>query len=155
MRVSVLFLLTLFAGITPAPAQQDDEQAMLAILSEGPLNIGRDTRAWADNFHPDWNLWFVGNEQPRQRAPHMQAVFDYVERGAVVEAYQLNLVSLEIFGDQALARYHAREQVRDPQNGLRLIDYAAVTFLVREDGRWLIRASSLTFPAGFEPTATE
>ena len=155
MRASVLFLLTMLAGMSPALAQHDDEQAILAILSEGPLNIGRDTQAWADNFHPDWNIWFAGNEEARQREPHMQAVFDYVERGAVVEAYQLDLVSLEILGDQALARYHSREEVRDPQNGLRVIDYAAVTLLVREEGRWLIRASSLTFPAGFEPPAND
>lgn len=155
MRTLVLFLLTLLAGFTPAAAQQDDEQAILAILSEGPLNIGHDTQAWSDNFHPDWNIWFVGSEHPRQREPHMQAVFDYVAGGAVVEAYQLDLVSLEIFGDQALARYHSREEVRDTQNGLRVIDYAAVTLLVKEEGRWLIRASSLTFPAGYEPPATE
>lgn len=158
MKLSTLILcaVTLFmAGPAIAQSDRDDEDAILSMLREGALNIGRDTARWEANFHPDWTVWFAGNDTQREREPHMQAVRDYVARGAVVEQFELQPVSLDVFGDQALIRYHAIEHVRDPENGLRVIHYAATALLLKEDGRWLIRASSLSFPSGYTPPAEE
>ncbi|WP_300532385.1 nuclear transport factor 2 family protein [Maricaulis sp.] len=147
---ALLAALLLLNGPGLAQSEEADREAIVTLLREGPLNIGPDIDAWEANYHPDWTVWFAGAAEARQRADHMPLVRDYVARGAVVERYDLDLVSFDLFGDTAIVRHLAQEHVRDPENGLRIIDYSATTTLVRTDGRWLIRTSSLSFPAGYE-----
>lgn len=149
-------LLSLGATTTVgAEPSRDDRAAILDVMENGPLMIGRNTQAWMDNFHPGWTVWFAGAPEVRLREAHMQDVLAYVERGAVVTAYDFTLVSLDVEGDQALIRYLARETIDDPDQGERIVQYSGVDQLVREDGRWLIFSSSLSFPAGYTPSDEE
>lgn len=145
--LSAMIAILLLA--TPVTAQDDgvgDRTAILAIMERGPVGIGSDFEAWERNFHPDWTVWFAGDEAPRPREPHMDAVRDYVARGAEVEDYALDLVRLNMHGDRAVIDYNAVETIREGDGGLRIVRYSGTDLLVKEDGRWLILTSSLSFP---------
>ena len=162
MRTQIGFVVLMLALALAATSAQADERtaesdrdAILDIIRTGPLNIGRDTAAWEANFHSDWTVWFAGQAEPRERGPHMQAVREYVARGARVTAFDIELVSLDVDDDRALIRFNAVEQIDDPDVGERVVHYSAVAFLVHEQGRWQIYRSSLSFPAGYEVAAPE
>lgn len=127
----------------------DARSQIIDLMQNGPLNIGVDTAAWERNFHPEWTVWFAGSETPRARADHMPAVYAYVESGAVVTGYELDVVSLDVFGAVAQIRYNAVETIREGDGNLRVVPYSGTDVLVFEDGRWWIRSSSLSFPARY------
>lgn len=146
-RTVLLAALLLLA--TPAVlAQSDatDRTAILDILENGPVAIGPGTENWEVNFHPDWTVWFAGGDAVRERGPHMADVRDYVGRGADVVEFELDLVSLQIRGDTAFARYNAVEHIIEGDGGRRDVAYSGTDWLVREDGRWLILSTTVAFP---------
>lgn len=129
--------------------EAEDRAAILAIMGRGPVGIGADFEAWERNFHPDWTVWFAGNEAARDRAPHMADVRDYVGSGNEVEDYQLEPVRLSLHGDHAIIDYNAVETIRRIDGGLRIVHYSGTDLLVREAGRWLILSTSISFPARY------
>ena len=46
----------------------------------------------------------------------------------------------------AQLRYNAQETIVGPDDVTTVIEYSAVSLLVRENGRWLLRTSSLFYP---------
>ena len=131
-----------------APAGQvaimTDREAILAILSRGPVGIESEFSAWERNFHPDWTVWFSGQDGVRARDPHMANVRAYVATGAAVIGYEFELDDLVLDAETALVRFHAVETIRESDGGLRIVPYAGTDYLVRRDGRWLIRTSSVS-----------
>ena len=85
----------------------------------------------------------------------MALVRDYLAQGVEVEAYELDLVRLNIYGDQAVIDFNAVETIREVDGGLRIVRYSATAVLVREAGRWLIRTTSLSFPERYAAAAAE
>ena len=65
-------------------SESDEGSAILAIMSRGPVGIENDFEAWERNFHPDWTVWFSGQDGVRARGPHMDSVREYMARGAAV-----------------------------------------------------------------------
>ena len=159
MRKSILsglFLAILIPVLAHAESDRtDDRAAILAMMERGSVGIGADFEAWARNFHPDWTIWMAGSEAAREREAHMALVRDYLAQGAEVEAYELDLVRLNIYGDQAVLDYNAVETIREADGGLRIVRYSATAVLVREAGRWLIRTTSLSFPERYATTTAE
>ena len=144
----LLGLVAMSQSVAQSVEEADREQ-IIAIMEGGPLHIGVETDLWEQNFHPDWTVWFAGNEATRDRALHMPAVHDYVASGAVVVAYEFDLVSLDLFEDIAVVRYNAIEHIREGDGNMRVVPYSGNDTLVREGDRWLIRTSSLSFPARY------
>lgn len=146
----LIIVLILAITVSPAGWAQGDRAQILSIMERGPVGIGQDFEAWARHFHPDWSVWFAGQDAPRARTGHMQAVRDYVASGAEVVDYEFDLVRLTLRGDTAFIDYNAIERIAQGDGSLRVVHYSGSDVLVREDGRWLIYSSSLSFPARYD-----
>ncbi|MEP3073763.1 DUF4440 domain-containing protein [Maricaulis sp.] len=152
LRSRGLALLVLFFGFVPAGLAQDgaaedpDQPAILAMLERGPVGLATDFEAWAGNFHPEWSVWFAGRDAAVERDVHMQRVRDYVATGIDVEAFDFDLVRYQRHGATAIVDFNATEYIRQADGTLRTVRFSETAVLVREDGRWLIRSSSLSFP---------
>lgn len=123
------------------PAQQE----IIALLGDGAMGIESGFEAWEAEFHDDWTVWFAGQPAVRAKAPHMAQVRDYIGGGARVVDYRADFADIAILGDTALARYNAVETLREADGTTRVVRYAGTAFLVRVDGDWKIRATTVAF----------
>ncbi len=150
-----LFIAALLLGLASAGAARAQaaaeprwtpaQQEIIDLLDDGPMGIETDFEAWEDEFHDDWTVWFAGQPAARARAPHMAGVRAYIDRGARVVSYEATFADIAIVGDTALARFNAVETLREPDGAPRVVRYASTDFLVRVDGAWKIRATTVAF----------
>lgn len=144
-----LALALVLCGAHPAWADDvdwaADQQAIIDLLSDGPLGIENDFESWAAEFHPDWTIWFAGRAEVRAKGPHMQAVRDYIDGGARVTGFEAEFIDITVTGDTAVARFNATESLQEADGSARTSRFASMDYLIREDGVWTIRATTLTF----------
>jgi len=150
-----IFIVSLLLGLAAAGAASAQTAAaprwtpgqleIIALLDDGPMGIETDFEAWESEFHDDWTVWFAGQPAARARAPHMAGVREYIDRGARAVSYEAAFADIAIVGDTALARFNAVETLREPDGAPRVVRYAGTDFLVRVDGEWKVRASTVTF----------
>ncbi len=133
-----------------ASAQANDElhwtpeqKAIIALLENGPMGIESNFEAWEKEFHEDWTVWFVGQPQVRAKPGHMADVRDYIGRGARVISYTAQFADIAVNGDTAVARFNAIEKLQNPDGSLRTVNYASTDYLVKVDGEWKIRATTV------------
>jgi ketosteroid isomerase-like protein len=142
-------LFVLGAASLPALASEQDwsadQQAIANLLSNGPMGIETDFEAWASEYHDDWTVWFAGQAEPRAKDPHMQLVRDYIDGGARVVSYEAEFADIAVLGDTALARFNATESLMEADGSPRTVRYAGTDYLVRVDGAWKVRATTVAF----------
>ncbi|WP_375210514.1 nuclear transport factor 2 family protein [Hyphomonas jannaschiana] len=140
---------TLTLATLPALASEQDwsadQQAIADLLSNGPMGIETDFEAWASEYHDDWTVWFAGQAEPRAKAPHMQLVRDYIDGGASVVSYEAEFADITVLGDTALARFNATESLMEADGSPRTVRYAGTDYLVRVEGTWKVRATTVAF----------
>lgn len=134
-----------------------DQQAIIDLLKDGPVGIETNFDAWEDEFHEDWTVWFVGQDKARTKAPHMEAVRDYVlVRGARVVSYEAYFSDIVVNGDTALARFNAVETLTQPDGSPRVVKYASTDYLVRDGNHWKIRTTTIAhLPDDWSPSIEE
>ena len=132
----------------------DDYKSIVNLLKDGPVGIETDFDAWEDEFHEDWTVWFVGQDKARAKAPHMEAVRDYVlVRGAKVVSYEAYFSDIVVNGDTALVRFNAVETLTQPDGSPRVVKYASTDYLVRENDQWKIRTTTIAhLPDDWSPS---
>lgn len=142
-------LFALCAMSLPALASEQDwsadQQAIADLLSNGPMGIETDFEAWASEYHDDWTVWFADQAEPRAKGPHMQMVRDYIDGGARVVSYEAEFADIAVLGDTALARFNATESLIEADGTPRTVRYASTDYLVRVDGAWKVRATTVAF----------
>ncbi|WP_273184511.1 DUF4440 domain-containing protein [Hyphomonas adhaerens] len=75
----------------------------------------------------------------------MQLVRDYIEGGARVVSYEAAFADITVLGDTALARFNATESLLEADGSPRTVRYAGTDYLVRVDGTWKVRATTVAF----------
>jgi ketosteroid isomerase-like protein len=142
-------IFTLCAASLPAFASEQDwsadQQAIVDLISNGPVGIETDFEAWGSEYHDDWTVWFAGQAEPRAKIPHMQLVRDYIDGGARVVSYEAEFADIAVLGDTALARFNATEALMEADGTPRTVRYAGTDYLVRVDGAWKVRATTVAF----------
>jgi ketosteroid isomerase-like protein len=136
------------ASLPAFASEQDwsaDQQAIADLLSNGPVGIETDFEAWASEYHEDWTVWFAGQAEARAKVPHMKLVRDYIEGGARVVSYEAEFADITVLGDTALARFNATESLMEADGSPRTVRYAGTDYLVRVDGVWKVRATTVAF----------
>ena len=131
-----------------ARAWTPEQQSVIDAVSRGPVGIDSDFDRWADGYGSDWTYWRMGSAETRPRDVHMDLVRGVVEDGNRITAFEMEPVDVVVMGDVAQLRYNAEETIVGPDGTVTVVDYSAVALLVREDGRWLLRTSSLFYPEG-------
>ena len=148
MRLSACLTALVFITL-PASAEtvswSDEQQAVIDVIADGPIGIETDFSAWEDKYHPDWTVWFVGNDSVREKPPHMQAVRDYIDGGARVVGYEAEFADVTILDDTAVARFNAVETIIEADGSERIVHYSGTDVLVKEDDQWLIRTATVAF----------
>ena len=147
---SISMLLAAASVLLFAGAEANDEkrwtaeqQEIIALLENGPMGIETDFEAWEDEFHDDWTVWFVGQPEVRAKPGHMAGVRDYIGRGAKVISYTAQFADIAVNGDTAVARFNAIEKLQNPDGSPRTVNYASTDFLVKVDGEWKIRTTTV------------
>lgn len=143
-------------GAQERPSQEDgapqhlawtpEQEAVIAALSRGPVGIEEDFERWESGFHPDWSFWQMGTVEVRPRDIHMGLVHELIDGGAAVRAFEFTPVDVVVLGDMAMVRANAVETIEHPDGRSQVVRYASMEMLVRVEGRWLVRASSIVFP---------
>ncbi len=132
------------AQTAPTSQWTPGQLEIIALLDDGPMGIETDFEAWESDFHEDWTVWFPGQPAARAKAPHMADVRDYIASGAKVVSYQADFADIAIVGDTALVRFNAVETLEEPDGAPRVVRYASTDFLVRVDGEWKVRATTVS-----------
>lgn len=133
------------------PRWTPEQQEIIALLENGPMGIETNFEAWENEFHEDWTVWFVGQPEVRAKPGHMAGVRDYIGRGAKVISYTAQFADIAIKGDTAVARFNAIEKLQNPDGSPRTVNYASTDYLVRVDGEWKIRATTVAHLPQDEP----
>ncbi|MCB2113521.1 MAG: nuclear transport factor 2 family protein [Parvularculaceae bacterium] len=139
------------AQASDPPRWTAEQQEIIALLENGPMGIETDFEAWENEFHKDWTVWFVGQPEARAKPGHMASVRDYIGRGAKVLSYDAQFADIAIMGDTALARFNAVEKLLNPDGSPRTVNYASTDFLVKVDGEWKIRTTTVAHLPDDEP----
>jgi hypothetical protein len=146
---SLLFSLAAACAASPQagpdPRWTPQQQEIIALLENGPMGIETDFEAWENEFHDDWTVWFAGQPDAHAKGPHMARVRDYIGRGARVVSYEAEFADIAIVGLTALARFNAVETLQEPDGTPRIVHYASTDFLIRVDGEWKIRATTISY----------
>ena len=125
------------------PHWTPDQQEIIALLENGPMGIESNFEAWENEFHEDWTVWFVGQPEVRAKPGHMAGVRDYIGRGAKVISYTAQFADIAVRGDTAVARFNALEELQNPDGSPRTVNYASTDYLVKVDGEWKIRTTTV------------
>lgn len=120
-----------------------EQQEIIALLENGPMGIETDFEAWENEFHDDWTVWFVGQPEASAKPGHMKRVRAYIGGGAKVISYTAQFADIVINGDTALARFNAIEKLENADGSPRTVRYASTDYLVRVDGEWKIRTTTV------------
>ena len=112
----------------PTASHQADYEAIITLLNsyfEGLYTA--DVETLQQIFHAD--AWLKGNNYRKSRDEWLDAVANRPVPSAEGMAYDFNIISLEIIGDQAMAKVDA------PLLTAHFIDFLG---LLKEDGNWKI-----------------
>ncbi len=149
MRILALLAATiLFFSPSLAQEQQKwtpEQQAIAELLENGPMNIETNFEDWDDKFHEEWTVWFAGQPSVRKKPEHMEGVRNFIGQGAKVISYTAQFADITVYGNTAFARFNAVEELRNPDGSPRTVYYAGTDYLIKVDGQWKIRATTVAF----------
>ena len=148
VRGTVLAALLLFCSPSLAQEKQEwtpEQQAIVDLLKNGPMNIETNFENWEDKYHEEWTVWFAGQPTVRQKPAHMERVRDYIGQGAKVISYTAQFADISVIGNTAFARFNAIEELRNPDGSPRTVYYAGTDYLIKVDGQWKVRATTVAF----------
>jgi hypothetical protein len=120
--------MTVQATLKPVPSYQSDHEAIVGLLNDyfDGLFEG-DVEKLRSIFHAD--AWLKGNNYRKTLNEWLEAVANRPIPGDEGMEYNFNIQSLEIIGDQAMAKVDA------PLLAAHFIDFLG---LLKENGQWKI-----------------
>lgn len=132
LPAQLLLLSGLLAGV--ALAESPDEAAVRELEGGVAMVLAKQGfEAYAQCFHADYSNW-SGGGPPLDRARFLAGVKAWYEGGGKPVAVQMQPITIEVFGDVALSRYHLREDFNDGSS----VVGRFVSLAKRENGRWLL-----------------
>jgi hypothetical protein len=115
--------MTVQATLKPVPSYQSDHEAIVGLLND----YFGDVEKLRSIFHAD--AWLKGNNYRKTLNEWLEAVANRPIPGDEGMEYNFNIQSLEIIGDQAMAKVDA------PLLAAHFIDFLG---LLKENGQWKI-----------------
>ena len=122
-----------------------EQLEVIEAIKSGPIGLEDDFEGWSSKYAEDWSYWRLGAEATRPRDEHMKLVRDYIEGGAKIVSYTSTPVDVIVRGDVALVRANMVEELIEADGSPRTVRFSSANMLAKEDGRWLMIASNLTY----------